>query len=178
MKIETVKIAIKRADPNVPVAVMDFITVGRGSILPFGGKWIDKTSGWWTREPTDENIRHQIMRAKPHLGEVESYRIIDAKDIPCDRSFRDAWEDKDMKIVHNMEKARNIHRNNLRDLRAPLLEALDTEYMRADEQGDIKVKTEIAKKKQELRDATDYPAIDAAKNIGELKKAVPKCLNP
>jgi hypothetical protein len=56
----------------------------------------------------------------------------------------------------------------IRAERAPKLEALDVEFMRAVEAGDAEKQAEIAAKKQALRDATDNPAITAATTPGEL----------
>lgn len=81
-----------------------------------------------------------------------------------------------MKITVNMDKARGIHRERLRAIRQPLLDALDVEYQRADESGDANGKKAIAAKKQALRDVTKDPAIDAAMTPEELKAAVPAAL--
>ncbi len=89
-------------------------------------------------------------------------------EVPTDRTFRAAWEDN-AGIKVNMPKAREIHKDKLRELRKPLLEALDLQYMRADEIVDSAEKANIAAKKQALRDITATPAIEAAKTPDELK---------
>ena len=76
----------------------------------------------------------------------------------------------------NMTKAREIKRDQLRAERKPLLEQLDVEFMRAQEQGDQAKADEIAAKKQALRDVTDDPAIDAATTPEELKAVRPSVL--
>ena len=103
-------------------------------------------------------------------------RWADAAEIPLDRVFRDAWEDNGGVKV-NMQKAREIHRAHLRALRAPLFAALDTEYLRADERGDITAKGQISIKKQALRDVTKDPSIEAAVTPDELVAVVPESLN-
>lgn len=75
-----------------------------------------------------------------------------------------------------MAKSRDVQRNLLRKKRTPLLAALDVEYQRADEAGDLEAKKAVSAKKQELRDATKYASIDSAKTINELKEAIPPCL--
>ena len=81
-----------------------------------------------------------------------------------------------MIIKVNMTKARKIKRDQLRAERKPLLEQLDVEFMRAQEQGDQTKADEIAAKKQALRDVTDDPAIDAATTPEELKAVRPAAL--
>lgn len=95
---------------------------------------------------------------------------------PHDRTFRNAWKFEDGWIVVDMEKARELHRNKLRELRKPKLEALDVEYQRADEAGNSAEKKKVAAKKQALRDVTSDPAIDAAKTPDELKAVLPAAL--
>lgn len=94
-----------------------------------------------------------------------------------DQSFRNAWKDelKDSPAV-DMVKARVIHKEKMREARTPLLEELDIAYQRADEIADISAKTEIAQKKQALRDVTIDPGIEAATTPEELKACWPECL--
>jgi len=73
-------------------------------------------------------------------------------------------------ITVNMTKAREIKRDQLRAERKPLLEQLDVEYMRAQEQGDQTKADEIAAKKQAFRDVTSNPSIDSANTPEELKQ--------
>lgn len=104
-----------------------------------------------------------------------SFKIVDAADIPRDRTFRNAWADTGA-IVVNMNKARDIKRDQIRAQRAPLLAALDIEFMRASEKGDTGAMAAIAARKQALRDATKDPAIEAAATPDELKAVTPKAL--
>jgi len=82
-----------------------------------------------------------------------------------------------MGIFTDMTKAREIKRDQLRAERKPLLEQLDVEFMRAQEQGDQTKADEIAAQKQALRDVTADPAIDAATTPDELKAARPEALD-
>lgn len=79
-------------------------------------------------------------------------------------------------ITVNMNKAREIKKDMIRAERAPLLAALDVEYMRAVEMGDTAKQAEIAAQKQALRDATKDPAISAAQTPDQLKAVVPEAL--
>jgi hypothetical protein len=76
----------------------------------------------------------------------------------------------------NMDKAREIKKDMVRAERAPKLEALDVEFMRAVEVGDAAAQATIAAKKQALRDATDDPVIINAATPEELKEATPAAL--
>jgi hypothetical protein len=89
--------------------------------------------------------------------------------IPADRTFRNAWTLAGGEIVHDMAKARDIKRDQLRAERVPLLAALDAAYLRADEAGDAAAKSAIAAEKQKLRDAPDHLAIAAAATVADLK---------
>mgnify|MGYP001599207816 FL=1 len=74
------------------VHIMDFITVGRGSVLPRGAKWVRE--GWWTREPTNENIFAEISRTYPtwsssgRLVNPTGYKIVALEAIPASRGER------------------------------------------------------------------------------------------
>lgn len=111
---------------------------------------------------------------------VVSWREIPLAGIPADRTFREAWCDVTpaAQVDVDMVRAREIHRNHLRTLRAPKLAALDVDYQRADELGDTKLKQEIARRKQTLREITDDPAIEAAQTPEELKAVIPAVLIP
>ena len=67
----------------------------------------------------------------------------------------------------DMAKAREIHRNKIRDARKPLLEALDIEFQIAQETSAST--TDIVAKKQALRDAPADSGIAAASDAAALK---------
>lgn len=69
----------------------------------------------------------------------------------------------------NLEKAKEIHRNKIREARKPLLAAKDVEYQRALETGADTAA--IVAAKQALRDAPAASAIDAASTPDILKNA-------
>tara|TARA_R100000654_G_C2670803_1_gene126064 strand:+ start:984 stop:1253 length:270 start_codon:yes stop_codon:yes gene_type:complete len=69
----------------------------------------------------------------------------------------------------DMAKAREIHKNNIRNARTPKLAELDVQFQRAIETDDSSKKLEIATRKQELRDAPASSDIDLASDINALK---------
>tara|TARA_B100000902_G_C27192915_1_gene854855 strand:- start:733 stop:1017 length:285 start_codon:yes stop_codon:yes gene_type:complete len=80
-----------------------------------------------------------------------------------------------MSIGINVNKAKQIHKDKIRNVRKPLLEAEDIVFMRAVESNDDTAKTASSTKKQALRDATnivDSATITATDVVGvtnELK---------
>jgi hypothetical protein len=160
MKPITQPISITKSDGSV--AIMHFVTKGL----------LNAAGAVFEREATDENINAEI--AKAGIDAV-SWRRIEMSEIPRDRTFRNAWVDTG-KIDVDMPRAREIHRDKLRAMRRPLLEALDVEYQRADEQGDVTKKAAIAERKQALRDVTADPALEAARTPDELAGCIPDAL--
>ena len=67
----------------------------------------------------------------------------------------------------DMSRARDIHKNNIREARKDKLAALDVDFQRALESS-ADTSTIVAKK-QALRDAPAASAIDDATNVTELK---------
>ena len=110
-------------------------------------------------------------------ADATNAQIVDVSAIPVDRSFRNAWEIvAGGRIEHDMGKCREIHKDRLRAIRAPKLVALDIEYQRADEDGDVQRKQAVAAKKRALRDVTVDPRIQAAQTPEELKAVIPEAL--
>ena len=70
-------------------------------------------------------------------------------------------------IKTDMAKAREIHKTNIRNARAPKLAELDVEFQKALETGAST--TDIVAKKQALRDAPADSGIDAASDESALK---------
>lgn len=117
-------------------------------------------------------IGHSILE---HVQGGISFRIAEKTEFPSedfDHEFFDAYQDTGI-ISIDIAKANQIRRDYFRKLRAPLLSALDIQYMRADELGDLEKKTTIINKKQALRDVTAYPDID---NVRLLKEYMPEIL--
>ena len=93
--------------------------------------------------------------------------------LPAERTFREGWEaNADTGVISvNMEKAKDIWRDKIRDARKPELAKLDAAFMKALETGADT--TEIVAAKQALRDAPDLPAIEAATTPAELTAIQP-----
>lgn len=60
-----------------------------------------------------------------------------------------------MPIGINVDKAKEIHKDFMREVRKPLLEQKDVEYMRALESSDTQKVTQVVAEKQLLRDITN-----------------------
>lgn len=120
---------------------------------------------------SDEEVLDWII--KKDVPEGKSYRVITKDALPNDRTFRNAWTDSNPTptVDVDMTKAKEMHKDTLRVLRVPKLQALDVEYMRALEAG--KSTTAIVKKKQLLRDITN---ISLPNTPDELKAYIPDCL--
>ncbi len=93
--------------------------------------------------------------------------------IPAERTFRGAWEaDADAGVISvDMDAAKDIWRDKIRQARIEPLAALDTMFMKAQETGADT--TKIVSYKQALRDAPSDPAIDAATTPEELAAVQP-----
>lgn len=123
------------------------------------------------------DIAAEIAKMPVPTDYVEWHPIAVA-DLPTDRYFRNAWShDVDVKVHVLMDKAREIHKTNIREARAPLLAALDIAYQRADEVSDAATKKTVADKKKALRDAPDLASIAAASTPEELKAIWPAALS-
>ena len=90
---------------------------------------------------------------------------------PADRHFRGAWSLSDSVISEDMDAAKEIFRDKVRAVRAPLLDAEDVVYMKALEADDASAKTASVARKAALRDAPAASAINAASDIAALKAA-------
>jgi hypothetical protein len=104
------------------------------------------------------------------------YEVIEDDDVPSDRTFRNAWVVESGAVSVDMPMAREIHRDHLREMRKPLLEQSDVEFIRAIEARDLDLQAQIAAKKVALRDVTRDPLIEAARTPEELKAAIPLIL--
>ncbi len=91
--------------------------------------------------------------------------------VPASRAFRGAWVLSGNVISEDLTKAKEIFADKVREARTPLLDALDTDYMKALETGADTAS--IVASKQALRDAPTSG--DAATTIDELKAAWPAC---
>lgn len=87
---------------------------------------------------------------------------------PAERTFRSGWEaNSDTGVISvNMDKAKDIWRDKIRQARVKPLAALDTAYMKALETSADT--TQIIADKQALRDAPSLSSIDAASTVDDL----------
>ncbi len=91
--------------------------------------------------------------------------------VPSDRHFRGAWSLSGTVISEDMTKAKEIFKDKIREVRAPLLEAEDVTYMKALEAGDSDAQAASVTAKNALRDAPAASAITNAADIAALKAA-------
>lgn len=164
MNNESVIIAITRKDGGL--SLMSLLVVGRGNVLPSGAAWLE--DGWWARPSTDAVVESEIAKAN-EPGSWVSWRRLQPGDLQEDRTYRDAWIDTGAAIVHDMPKAREIHRKHLRARRAAAMADLDGQWMRATGQGKKADADAIEAERQKWRDAPADQRIDAAQTIEELK---------
>lgn len=93
--------------------------------------------------------------------------IVDDSELPqgADAEFYNAWELVDGVVTVNLDKAKELTKERLRQERAPLLAAQDVAFQRALEEGG---KTDdIVAEKQRLRDITTLA--DSAASTEELR---------
>jgi len=119
----------------------------------------------------------QRIRIKDVPADAADVAIVEADAVPTDRTFRDAWRaDPELGCKVDMPAAVEIHKNRLRELRAPKLAALDVEFMQALESGDAVKLVAVAAQKQALRDVTKDAALAKAETPEALKAVLPEAL--
>lgn len=124
--------------------------------------------------PQFEGTKEELIQKTVPPG-VEWHEIL-PNEVPEDWTFFDAWEIKDKKISHNMEKCKHIHIENLRSIRDEKLADLDKEFMKALEANDEAKKAQIIIQKKVLRDMPSDPIFHTASNPDELKQIIPDYL--
>lgn len=122
------------------------------------------------------------------MSEVKSYVVVDGQTLdtaaysfPQNRLFNDAWalsedENHNQIVVIDVEKAKEVWKRRMREARAPIMTKLDAEYFRALETQDNAKATEVATKKQLLRDVTKLPALLNATTVEEIEGVWPDYL--
>ncbi len=98
-------------------------------------------------------------------------RADELKSQPSTRDFREAWVLSGDVISEDLNTAKELFKDKIREIRKPLLEAEDTVYMKALEADDNTAKQNSAAKKTKLRDAPAASAISSADSIDALKAA-------
>lgn len=125
--------------------------------------------------PNDAWVQEEIAKAAPvwegALGKKPiRHRVITTAEVPGDRFYRNAWVEDGGAIVHDMERARAVHRMKLRAVVDALLRPLSYQFMTAA----TPVQAERVRAQAETLNALiDDPAIDAARTVEELKATWP-----
>lgn len=125
-----------------------------------------------------EHLKHLYSIGEYPLNPANGRIINYPDDIPSDRTFRNAWTDEhDTPTVDiDLDKAKEIHLNRIREERNKELEKTDKEFVVALSKGlDT---TEITEKKQELRDIPqEFEAtVSKCETVEELKSCWPEDL--
>jgi len=93
--------------------------------------------------------------------------------MPSDRHFRNAWvfDSDKAAISEDITAAKVIFKDKIREVRRPLLEAEDVEFMKALEVADSDARVASQTKKINLRNAPQAGTIASADTIDKLKAA-------
>ena len=94
--------------------------------------------------------------AKKDVPEGLPWKVVNEDELPKYNYFASSWILNDLheQITFDYEEVKRVWLNFYRRVRTPLLAALDIDFMRSVESGDINLQKEIASKKQALRDVT------------------------
>ena len=103
----------------------------------------------------------------------DSANVVEVDTVPSDRTFRNSWVTSKGKSVEvDLDKAKVIAKEKVREARVPKFQELDIAYQRADEDGDADNKNAVADKKKVLRDSTANTKITNADSIDKLKEGM------
>ena len=91
--------------------------------------------------------------------------------VPSDRHFRNAWSSSGSTITEDLDAAKVIFKDKIREVSKPLLEAEDVVYMKALEDADSSAQAASIATKKKLRDAPAASSITNAASIAALKNA-------
>lgn len=111
--------------------------------------------------------------------EIEVYKEINEALLPInDSDFITCriWDNtKENKISYDFLKAKEIWKNKWREVRTPILEQLDIEFIKALETSNVQKIQEVVLKKQQLRDVTNTSLPD---DLEGIKNTWPEILGP
>lgn len=157
------RIIFKNLDGSIGIVIPS--PKARGQILLEKEK-LDKEGNVITpAKYRDENdIEFSIRIAMTDVPHGLDYRIVDASEIPEDRTFRDAWTDSANAVKVDMPKARQIHMNRIREKRNEKLAVLDIETLKG---------KDVQAQKQKLRDLPQALDLSKVKTPEELKALWP-----
>lgn len=108
------------------------------------------------------------------------YKIVKRSEIPDEEYYRDCWKLSDYEneiITIDIEKAKNVWKDKIREKRKEIFQKLDVEYFIAHEKNDQNEISRIVNHKQLLRDVTKLPEFDNVSTIEEIEKIWPEYLN-
>lgn len=118
-------------------------------------------------ESEDEFVARIVAKDIP--PEASTVHICEATDISSDRRYRGAWEQGENKLPFvEMGKARDIHRNKIRQARTLEFAKNDIAAQNAILDNDSVAQAAAIEHRDALRDAPADPAINAASNSDEL----------
>lgn len=125
-----------------------------------------------SKKQLDELIKKDIPE------NAKNITIMDSKDLPKDRYFRNAWEFNNGKAAVNKEKAIDIHINKLRAKRNEKLKQLDIKTMKALQASNPTKLTEINLLAQDLREMPKVAKeeLTKLKSLEDIKNYIPECL--
>lgn len=166
---EGVLAAVTRSDGGV--AFMRILMIARGGLLPYGAAWIDEKAGIWGRDPSAAVIEHEVR--KQFGTDAASWRMVEDAEVPSERDFRNAVRDDGKKLRHDIDHAKSIVRDRIRERRERELAVLDGKWMRATGQGKKAEADAIEAQRQQWRDAPADPRIDAAQTVDALRVLLP-----
>lgn len=127
-------------------------------------------------EDTEGAFISKLIKRHVPAG-ASNIKVVDASELPQDKTFRNAWKQNGSKIEVDMNAAREIQKQRIRQVRDPILAALDVEYIRAQEENNITKQQTIVTKKNELREAPSHSDLAAAASPEELKVVFPAGLD-
>lgn len=107
----------------------------------------------------------KIKDAMKDIPEGVEYKIIDEKELPKDREFRNAWT---YDLKEDIPKSKEIWKQKLRMERQPLFQANDLMLRDAMLEDDSAKQATAIKERDRLRDITKK--VDSAKTISAIKK--------
>mgnify|MGYP003632871367 FL=1 len=112
------------------------------------------------------------MAVTTYIIDKEGNKIdASAATIPANRDFRGAWLLSGSVISEDLDKAKEIFKDKIREVREPLLLLEDVSYMKALENSDTSAQSASVAKKTSLRNAPAASAITNSTTITELKAA-------
>lgn len=124
----------------------------------------------WEPESDEAFIARVMAKDVPEAARAGAV-VLRGDAIPVKDEYRNSWSLAGGKLAHDMGKARAIFLGKVRAARAPVLAALDVDYMRAMEAGgDAKA---VADSKKALRDLPQTLDLSSAKSPADLEAMWP-----